>query len=389
MGYIPMLYRREIERRANKYGPLFFIAPRLGVFVYVLLLVSVALFGSYYDGCVTAEESSYVPAAPSGPQLGFINISYEYSIATTNPDALWMFDWGDGTFSDWVSLKRSEQSVVQFHSWNSSGIYSVRIKYKSSYFGEIWSPYLEVTITEHNESDYPSKPTVPSGKPVGTVNLSYSYSTYATDGAGDKIQYRFNWGDGTISGWSSLGASGAPSTMSHSWTHAGTFSVTSQARDVYGLDSPWSDPVNVTVEPDSDGDGLADTIELSLGSNPQDSHDVNEITLGSVTHYIVLVKDDGVKLFYNTTIENSSALGSAKEGTYLVDDDLDGDWEYSYDPLFDTVVPYEKPHGQEKSFEIPLLWIIIGVVIVVILLVIFILFKKGYIYIYEEYVAEE
>ena len=356
--------------------------------IVLFLILSFTLIFYNYGGCVVAEGSSYIPAPPLGPESGFVNIEYEYSVFTSDLDALWMFDWGDGNYSAWVGLADSEGSVVQSYSWTLTGIYQIRVKYKSSYV-EQWSPYMEVNITKPNETDYPNKPTITSGEIAGTANTSYSYSTYATDSKGDKIQYRFDWDDGTISEWTSLVPSGTSSTMSHAWIQAGTYSIKSQARDAIGLNSSWSDPLNVSIDIDSDGDGLSDTIEKMLGSDPKNSSDAYGIDIDDVTHHIVSAAGGEVIIFYNVISEDFSLLGFNDDGTYLLDADCDGEWDYIYNPLFDSVVQYEEPSDEEASFDFPLFWIIIGSVIVVIILITFLLFKKGYIYVYEEEVIDE
>ena len=72
-----------------------------------------------------------------------------------------------------------------------------------------------------------SAPTTLSGTTNGTTDVSYSYATGgSTSSSGHSVQYRFDWGDGTNSGWLGVGTTSA----SKSWTSPGTYSVRSQAR---------------------------------------------------------------------------------------------------------------------------------------------------------------
>ncbi len=69
-------------------------------------------------------------------------------------------------------------------------------------------------------------PTPPSGPTAGTPGTSYTYSTAgAISNLGNPVQYFFDWGDGTNSGWLAVGTTSA----SHSWS-LGSYSVTAQAR---------------------------------------------------------------------------------------------------------------------------------------------------------------
>ena len=356
---------------------------------FIILLLSIVICLPFFNvnQIAAAENSPYAPAAPSGPTFGYVGIEYDYSISTTDPNASWMFDWGDGAFSDWVGLVGSEQYVTQSHNWSLAGIYQVRVQYRSPYYIDgIWSSSTEVNISNSTAEDFPTTPSKPSGKATWPVNVSSFYSTHSTDLAGDSIQYRFDWGDGIISKWTAFNASGSSATMSHAWTLTGTYSIRSMARDVYGLNSSWSNPLNIVIEQDSDGDGLSDTTETSLGSDSDDSTDVHALTIAARTHYIVMVTSSDILIFYNTTLESHSIVGSNDDGTYLIDDDLDSAWDYTYDPLSGVATPYDE--SEESSFGIPLLWIIIGSIVVAIILVLLFLIKTGRIYIYEEYVEE-
>jgi len=81
----------------------------------------------------------------------------------------------------------------------------------------------------------PKKPNTPFYNPV-----TKKISTGSKDLNGDQIQYRFDFGDGTISEWQS------DRNASHSWSK-GTYTVRAQARDSNLVESPWSDPSTVTI----------------------------------------------------------------------------------------------------------------------------------------------
>ena len=72
-----------------------------------------------------------------------------------------------------------------------------------------------------------SAPTTPSGPASGTTGTSYSYSTGGSVSSfGHTVQYLFDWGDGTDSGWLAVGTT----TASHTWAAAGTYNVRAMAR---------------------------------------------------------------------------------------------------------------------------------------------------------------
>ncbi len=89
-----------------------------------------------------------------------------------------------------------------------------------------------------------STPNVPSGPSNGNVNTIYSYSTGgSTDSLGHSVQYRFYWGNGLYSSWSSS------TSASRSWSSPGTYEVQAQARCAtdHNIVSSWSSKKAITI----------------------------------------------------------------------------------------------------------------------------------------------
>ena len=117
--------------------------------VIVLIVFSIIImFYCYNDIHIIAGSNPYTPASPSGNSTGEINVDYEYVIYTIEVGSSWIFDWGDGNFSDWVRVEESDTFISQTYRWDSYGVYEVRVKQKSIYSMESeWSLPLVVTIT--------------------------------------------------------------------------------------------------------------------------------------------------------------------------------------------------------------------------------------------------
>ena len=99
---------------------------------------------------ILATASSYIPAPPSGDESGFENVEYTYIILTENIGSSWMFDWDDGSYSEWIKLGESEDSISQTHIWSLDGIYEVKVKRNDIYQGESpWSDPLIVTMPKN------------------------------------------------------------------------------------------------------------------------------------------------------------------------------------------------------------------------------------------------
>ncbi len=78
---------------------------------------------------------SYPPTVPimDGPTGGRINKEYEFTAVSTDPEVdqiYYMFDWGDGTKSDWIGPVDSGTQVTAKHAWVEKGNYSVKAKAK-------------------------------------------------------------------------------------------------------------------------------------------------------------------------------------------------------------------------------------------------------------------
>ncbi len=118
------------------------------------------------------------------------------------------------------------------------------------------------------ENTPPNIPQTPSGPSSGQINISYDFSTFATDPDGDSVSYQFDWGDGTQSNWSSFVPSGTSVTMSKSWSNPGTYYIKARAKDRQDSTSNWSDGHQITIS--GGGGEYPDTVvaTVRVGSGP-------------------------------------------------------------------------------------------------------------------------
>jgi len=90
------------------------------------------------------------------------------------------------------------------------------------------------------ENQPPSTPLAPTGSDSGTPGTSYSFTATTTDPDGDQVAFKFDWGDGSQSDWTSFVNSGSSASKSHSWSTEGTYYVKVKAKDAYNAESGWS-----------------------------------------------------------------------------------------------------------------------------------------------------
>jgi len=93
----------------------------------------------------------------------------------------------------------------------------------------------------------PNKPSTPSGQTNGKIGRQYFYTTNTTDPDGDQIYYLWDWGDGSTSIWFGPYDSGITMNTHHNWTVKGSYSIKVKAKDIYGNESVWSDPLPITM----------------------------------------------------------------------------------------------------------------------------------------------
>lgn len=106
-----------------------------------------------YSATLTVGEPNLPPETPEKPTgrlTGAPGKTYMYSSVSTDPDGdglYYMWDWGDGTYSDWLGPYASGNTVSTQKSWDTEGNYSVRVKAKDNYDHETaWSEPLDVTM---------------------------------------------------------------------------------------------------------------------------------------------------------------------------------------------------------------------------------------------------
>jgi hypothetical protein len=116
---------------------------------------------------------------------------------------------------------------------------------KEEIFGSTWwySPIIHVYVI----NDPPIKPDEPDGIDHGDIGVEYTYETATIDPEGDQVFYMWDWGDGTTSDWEGPFDSAQSVESSHTWEAKGYYLVQVKAKDTYGSESEWSDPLGVTM----------------------------------------------------------------------------------------------------------------------------------------------
>jgi len=92
----------------------------------------------------------------------------------------------------------------------------------------------------------PSKPHKPAGPNTGAPGIEYGFTTKST-APKDPIYYKWDWGDGTFSDWMGRYNSNEICEATHIWKEKGSCNIRVKAKNVDGWESPWSDPLAVSM----------------------------------------------------------------------------------------------------------------------------------------------
>lgn len=104
---------------------------------------------------------SQPPNTPNieGPSTGKTGISYVFNATTADPDRddiFYLFDWGDGSFSEWLGPVGSGVTVSKDHRWEEKTTYSLRVKARDEYYHESnWSEPITISLPKHKSFDFP------------------------------------------------------------------------------------------------------------------------------------------------------------------------------------------------------------------------------------------
>ena len=101
-------------------------------------------------GPASSNNPPEIPEQPSGTTQGVTGIEYDFSSNTTDPEGdsiSYLFNWADGTDSDWLGPFGSGDTCIASHLWSNSDIYYVEVKAKDVHgHASDWSDLLSVAI---------------------------------------------------------------------------------------------------------------------------------------------------------------------------------------------------------------------------------------------------
>lgn len=100
------------------------------------------------------------------------------------------------------------------------------------------------TLAELAEiNNYPDVPSQPIGPSEGKPGIKYTFKTNTTEPDGDQVWYLWDWNDGNYSSWLGPYDSNVTCEASYIWENKDNYSIRVKAKDVYDIESNWSEPL--------------------------------------------------------------------------------------------------------------------------------------------------
>jgi predicted choloylglycine hydrolase len=144
-------------------------------------------------------------------------------------------------YSTVYDLKNNLIYLYHFHNYDKVKIFNLSEEFELGYHS------YSIPDLFRDDLQPPNKPLKPNGPSQAEIGKEYYYITSTTDPNDDPIYYLFDWGDGTDSDWQGPYGSGEQCNLSHSWSIKGSYEIKVKAKDMYGNESPWSDPLIVSM----------------------------------------------------------------------------------------------------------------------------------------------
>ena len=213
--------------------------------------------GNCSSACANWQSSTYkITGLSSVTQLvdSIKNALYTYGPLVTTMDVYQdFFNYRSGIYS-YVSGSKAGGHAILVIGYDDGGQYFTCKNSWGTWWGE--SGYFRIAYSQLSSvvkfgaytiaywdgvspnSETVSTPSTPTGSTSGTTGSSYTYTTSgSTSSQGHSVQYLFDWGDGSNSGWLAMGTTSA----SKSWPSSGTYSGESAGEVFHSQHGPLRD----------------------------------------------------------------------------------------------------------------------------------------------------
>jgi len=208
--------------------------------IYGIIIICSLCFVSIINASgINLNDPPNTPDPPIGSAGGIAGEIYVFEATGTDPDddlLYYLFDWGDGSFSDWIGPFISGGRAYGFHGWaNTSNNISEKwtwMFYDDADFGEGNANVVDIFAAEAYSSEKLDVIVLDDGRfdPAKIWYIDENHNKILLD----------EWGDGTNSGWLGPFSSGEKQIVSHSWDEKGVFTLRAKAKNTEDVEMEWA-----------------------------------------------------------------------------------------------------------------------------------------------------
>ena len=144
-------------------------------------------------------------------------------------------------YSTVYDLKNGLIYLYYYHNYHTVKMFNLTEETKSGYHS------YSIPGLFKQDSQRPLQPTIPSGPNSGTIHRAYTYNSVTTDPEKDPVYYLFDWGDESEETWLGPFESGETCQVDHTWITEGNYHVRVKAKEIHGLESNWSDILEISM----------------------------------------------------------------------------------------------------------------------------------------------
>ena len=234
---------------------------------------------------------------PNDNYIGYIGetIIFDGSNSYDPDDEIknWYWDFGNG---------KNGTGEITSYIYSKTGTYTVVLTVTDK---NNVDDSISKIIDIRNKNRAPSNPII-YGENTGEKNNEYSFTVVSKDLDNNSIKYVFNWSDGTNNTITNYIQNNTNVTVNHTWTKKGYYEI-----EIYAEDENLAK---------SDITKWIILIDVNI-------HYIDDIISGYLIDYEM---DGNYSVFHNNATGKKIELEITKNGTYMIDVDGNGEYDYIY-----------------------------------------------------------
>jgi hypothetical protein len=241
---------------------------------------------------------------------------------------------------------------------------------------DVFIPPTAMGPMEEEQNLPPEIPLPPSGPAEITVGDTITVVASSWDSNDDQIRFLINWGDGTMSNWSSLVSSNETVPFTYVYQQSGVFDIQVKAQDDNGLNSTWSHPYSIQVIDNefsnSDNSGISVKVNNETGETYFDVHE--NITSSQIVS-ITWDFGDGTILDGFSPVHRYDKAGTYRVTVMITDEEGNVSMK-----TYEVTIPEPEQQvdtriGSEETTSVPWIIVLIGIILSMVAAVVIVKFR--------------